>query len=292
MDTEPQMQLRKRLEKHMAELPSLPTVVSQFMTLDRQDDSYFDKLLTILESDPNLSSRVLASANSAASGSRAPITTLRLALGRVGSQAVSNMVLAMSMTSVFVPRDEWEKSLWRHAVQVATAARELALRSLDVEIDPDEAYACGLLHDIGRFIMFQEAPDQLREIDEADWDEPEGLLERERSICGLTHPDLGALVCRRWGIPETIAQVVQEHHGRPDGRLAKLTALIQIADIAMFPSAMPGAPELKDAGDKVLRDTVQLRLPPFIQLDVPELRKLLQIVAKKAHTATEALGVA
>lgn len=288
--------LRKRLEEHLAELPSLPTVVAQLMTLDRQDESYFEKVLAILESDPNLSTRVLASANSAASGSHVPITTLRSALARIGSQAASNMVLAMAMTSVFVPRDEWEKSLWRHAVQVATAARDLALRSSDAEVNSDEAYAGGLLHDIGRFVMFQEAPDQLRRIDEAKWDDPEGLLEQERSICGLTHSNLGALACRRWGIPETIAQLVEDHHAcrshRPDGKLAKLTAVVQVADIAMFPSAMPGTPGLEDADDDTLRQRVQGRLPSFIRMDVPELRKLLHVVAEKAHTTAEVLGVA
>ena len=295
MTNQTQLELRQRLEEHMTELPSLPTVVAQLMTLDRDDEDYFDKLLATLESDPNLSARVMARANSASGGSRVPITTLRAALGRIGSQTAANLVLSMAMTNVFIPRDEWEKSLWRHAIQVATAARELALYCKDAELDADEAYACGLLHDIGRFVMFHETPDELKQIDEADWDEPEGLVHEEMSTFGITHSYLGALACRRWGIAESIAQLVEDHHSKPvacpEGQQAKLTAVVQVADIAMFPSAMPGTPGLEDADDETLRDEVVIRLPPFIKIEIPELRRLLKLSADKARTATEALGV-
>ncbi len=295
MAPQPKPSLKRRLEDHLRALPSLPTVVAQLMTLDREDESYFDKLLAILESDPNLSARVLASANSAASGSRSSVVTLRSALGRVGSQAASNLVLALAMTHVFVPRDSWEKSLWRHSIQVATAARALARCCEDAEVDPDEAYTCGLLHDIGRFVMFQEAPEELRVIDEADWDNCEGLQATEREICGLTHSELGALACRQWSIPEAIAEIVQEHHAapqfQPQSPSAMLRAVVQLADFVMFPSAMPGTPGLEEADDDTLQSCVLERLPGFLSLDLPGLRELLQEVKNQANATAESLGV-
>ena len=296
MQSESQYNLRQRLEQHLNELPSLPTVVAQLMTLDREDEQYFENLLGILESEPSLSARVLAYANSAASGASAPITTLRAALARVGSQRASNLVLSLAVTSVLVPRDEWEKSLWRHAIQVAWAARELARLCDDDDLNPDEAYVCGLLHDVGRFVMFKEAPEQLRQIDEGDWEDGDSLIQMELSICGLVHTELGAVACRQWGLPEPIPRVVEEHHKAPGVRLVdkleKLSALIRVADLAMFPSALPGTPGCQDADDETLRDTVQVYLPPFLPLDLAELRELLQRVSRQSEALAATLGVA
>jgi hypothetical protein len=42
----------------------LPTALGQLMALDPNDASYFDRLLRLIESEPNFSARVLANANS------------------------------------------------------------------------------------------------------------------------------------------------------------------------------------------------------------------------------------
>ena len=289
------LRMRRRLTARLDELPSLPTVVARLMTLDPEAEGAFEELLSAIESDPGLSARLLARANSVHGGSMLPVTTLRHALTRIGSHEAADLVLALAVTSVFVPRDDWEKSLWRHAIQVATAARELARRCADDDVDPDEAYAAGLLHDIGRFVLFQEAPDRLRRIDEGGWDNPRDLLEEERRICGLTHAELGARACRHWGLPDSIAEIVLHHHERPrgplEGQVAKLTALIRLADLAMFPSVIPGTPGLKDAPDDVLRVKLQSRFPPFLRLDVTAIRGLLADVETRSQRSVEALGL-
>lgn len=188
--------LRERLQRHLDELPVLPMVLVRLLALDPDDEHLPDRVVSLIESEPNFSTRVLAAANSAASSPVAHITTLPNAIARIGTTGASNLVLTIGVTRVFVPRDDWEWSLWRHALQVALAAR-------------------ALLHDIGRFVMFQEAPDQLREIDEGTWDSPEQLVSLEREICGVDHAELGALACHVWGLPDEIVDVVRHHHDRP-----------------------------------------------------------------------------
>ena len=119
--------------------------------------------------------------------------TLGAAVARIGSLHAANLVVALGISRVFIPRDDWERSLWRHALQVALAARALVAHAQPSGLAPDEAYLVELLHDVGRFVMFQEAPDQLRRVDEGDWDTPEALIGlREGRTGGGAIRDLSA----------------------------------------------------------------------------------------------------
>ena len=286
--------LRKKLEKHLDELPVLPTAVAKLMLLDRDRDDYTGRVVEIVESEPNFSVRLISAANSALSAPLNPITSLRGAILRLGSRSASNLILSLAVTRVFVPRDAWEKSLWRHSLQVAVAARHLA-HGRGGGVLPDEAYACGLLHDVGRFVMFQEAPEALRRIDEADWETPEQLVAQERSVCGLTHTELGALACSKWHMPEMITLVVREHHTlHPLGlepRVAHLIGLVRFADLAMFPSAMPGTPGWEAADDDALERLLLPKQPASLNLGLQELRQLLTSSAQAAAELAQTLGL-
>ena len=290
--------IRRRLEKHIDSLPVLPLALANLLALDPDDEDYFDDVLRILESEPNFAARLLVAANSAESSPTHPVTTLAGAVARIGSRGATNLVLALSVTKVFVPRDPWEQSLWRHGVQVAHAARSLARHVPDDEaINPDEAYACGLLHDLGRFVFFQEAPDQLRAVDEGAWETPEALIEQELEICGLTHPEVGAMACERWGLPAVIARVVRQHHYPLPERFTdpdeKVVAIVRFADLAMFPSAMPGADVLhRSLGIDELVTYLQPRLPSFLPLSGAQLSQIVEQAGLEADQASQALGIA
>lgn len=285
--------LRERLQHHLDELPVLPMVLVQLLALDPDDEHLPERVVSLIESEPNLSTRVLAAANSAASSPVAHITTLPNAIARIGTTGASNLVLTIGVTRVFVPRDDWEWSLWRHALQVALAARALAAHARPAVVRPDEAYAAGLLHDIGRFVMFQEAPDQLREIDEGAWDSPEQLVSLEREICGVDHAELGALACHVWGLPDEIVDVVRHHHDRAgsQGPVAPLANVVRTADLAMFRFAMTHEGGYADADIETVARDLTPKLPAFVHLTPTELHDLIRSVNAEADEIAKVLGI-
>lgn len=282
------MNLRQKLERHLDELPLLPSVIGELMGLHPSDDSFADDLIACVQKEPNFTTRLIAAANSAASSPLSPITTLRAAVTRIGAKNVMPMILSFAVIRVFVPRDDWEKSLWRHALHVAIAARALAARC---GMNPEEAYTCGLLHDLGRFVLFKEAPEELRRVDEGDWTTPDALVTYERSICGMTHTEIGALACERWKLPTIIRDCVRDHH-TPGAGGTKLVALIRLADIAMFPSSVPGAVGLEQADDTTLERVVMPRLPPFLHVGLAEVREIVRATVAEANEVTASLGIA
>jgi HD-like signal output (HDOD) protein len=144
--------------------------------------------------------------------------------------------------------------------------------------------------------MFDQAPEALRKIDEAAWDTPQALVDMERSICGLSHSDLGALACEHWHLPENIAYVVGQHHQRfgpnPKLKREKLAVLVQVADLAMFPSAVPGTASLSDADQQTLEDGIYRRLPDFLRPFASELRALIRTSTDETEALCRTLGVA
>lgn len=290
------LKLQRQLTRHIDELPVLPTVVTRLMTLDREDKNFFEDLLTLVEADPSFAARILSAANSAASAPRSAVTSVRGALARLGGYGASSMILAAAVSRVFIPRDDWERSLWRHSIQVAVGMRTLITRGTNPYLlHADEAYAAGLLHDVGRFVLFGLAPEALRRIDEGTWEAPEELLELERSICGITHGELGAMACQRWGLPATLGEVVRRHHepgADPSrGAVEAMLATLHFTDLAMFPSAMPGTPGYDLAGLDAVEEELLPKLPPGLDISAGELHSVISSVIEESDRTCQSLGI-
>jgi putative nucleotidyltransferase with HDIG domain len=194
------------------ELPVLPGVVVRLMALSPQTERLFEEVLTIASEDPALALRVIRTANSPFSAPRSPVETIEAAIARLGANHVAELVTTVAIARVFVPTSAGETELWLHAIEVATACRAI-VEHLHVDgVTAEHAYLAGLLHDIGRFILFDQAPDFIRAVDDLAWTTPQELVEAERQVCGIDHAELGSRVCAHWDVPESIRGVVQDHH--------------------------------------------------------------------------------
>lgn len=224
------------LSQHLHELPVLPTTVVRLLSLDAKSEGYFDEVARLVETDPSFTTHLLAHANSVVVAGRTPTTRIRDAVVRLGPRQVVNLIFAASATAVFVPREAWQKGLWLHAMTTASVVRHLAALAPTRSVDPDELYLAGLLHDLGRFVLYLEAPEELRAVDETEWETPRALIEAELRICGFTHAELGYQAAVKWQLPAELATFIRYHHetlpagGSP--RVAALVSSVRIADWA------------------------------------------------------------
>lgn len=200
-----------RLRQQLDALPILPVVVVELLRLDPKMETYFERIATLVSRDPGFATQVLARANSAASRPLATITRVKDAVARVGSQEVANLVIASGVTRIFVPREAWARELWAHALQVAEVARAVA----PAGVDPESLYLAGLLHDVGRFVLYVEAHEDVRAIYERRWRSPDDLSRAEEAACGFSHAELGYQVALKWRLPDWLATVIRTHHHDP-----------------------------------------------------------------------------
>lgn len=197
------------------ELPVLPAVLVRLMALDPEDDSVFDEVVALATLDPTFAVRVVHALNKADTAPDRPIETLRGAIARLGAAHIRGLVTSLAVAEVFVPRTAHEVDLWVHAVEVATACRLIA-RDAPRHVDEHQAHLCGLLHDIGRFVMFDQTPERLRVVNELDWDDPDELVAAEVREFGYSHAEIGHALCVKWGLPAHLARVIREHHRSMD----------------------------------------------------------------------------
>ena len=194
------------------ELPLLPQVLTRILSLNMDNNDYFDQLERLAMEDPAFAVRILSVANSAESSPVDSILSIRQALTRMGTTRIRNLAAAMAVQKVFVPTRPSHILLWQHSVCVAVGTQHIAALLPELDIEPEFAYLAGLFHDIGRFVMLEHSTETLDKLDLTCWQTPEELIERDEEIFRYTHSQLGYLACKRWGMPQEIADMVRIHH--------------------------------------------------------------------------------
>ncbi len=223
------------MEKKIDELPLLPQVLVRILQLDPKSDEYFEEFEYTAKEDPAFAVRIIALANSAASSPVAPISVIRDALARMGATTVGSFVASLAVQRVFMPTEPSQIMLWKHAISTAVGAQRVAELVPQLQVEPAHAYLVGLLHDVGRFVMFEHAPKQLLEVDEHNWQTPDDLETVDVEVFNFTHSELGYLACVHWGVPDQIAEIIRHHHTPIEGEILPQTPdattfCVQVAD--------------------------------------------------------------
>lgn len=112
-----------------------------------------------------------------------------------------------------------------HGVATQRAADRIAS---EVEFEfRDRLMVTALLHDIGKLVLVHAYPGYPRQV-HGEARTPEERIQRERRELGVDHALVGGVLARRWGLPGTIATVIESHH---DPRAEGETAIVRLADM-------------------------------------------------------------
>jgi HD-like signal output (HDOD) protein len=190
------------------------------------------QIAQLIESDQALASKVLRLVNSSYFGLPRKITSLRQAVVLLGFNAVRNALLALSVVHVFGKgsKEDFDRAeFWKHALGTAATARFLASKLH--QGSEEEAYAAGILHDIGKIVLDQYLHSQFMACLEFSRMEGLSLFEAERRLLGITHCDVGEYLGEQWGLPPKLIEGIALHH-RPRILRSepKLVAIVCVAD--------------------------------------------------------------
>lgn len=192
-------------------LPPMKSTVLRIMELLRDPDVMTATLAETVRYDPILATRVLRLANSALYSLRKPVTTIHKALDAVGTRSLYDLVMLDAMADGFgteIRNSVFIKSIWEHSIAVGLLSREL-IRMLKLQ-GGEEAFVCGLLHDIGKILMLRADVERFESL--LDYKTEAGMLEWEEKIYGFDHTEVGAYVANKWRLPEAVCSVIMHHH--------------------------------------------------------------------------------
>ena len=198
-------------------LPTLPAVATRVLALAASEDSSARDLTEIIEADQSLTGRILALVNSAGFSRGNPVTTVARAVGLLGFEAIRNSVLSLKVFDQFSRkgssafRSAFDRTgFWKHSLGVATAAQMIARRVR--RVSPEEAFVCGLLHDIGKIALDYALPKTFDQVVRRVVAQRVTFASAELRILGLDHTAVGRRLAANWQFPDVLGNVIWLHH--------------------------------------------------------------------------------
>lgn len=219
----------QELPEHARKLPSLPEVVNYLTRSLHDERADADTIAHHINSDPAIVARLLAAANSAASGVSTRIVTTKQAFLFLGVDRIASIILASALAYRYDIRHGGfdARLLWRHSLGVAVCARVLAEHT---DIDPELAFTAGLLHDIGQLLMYITSPADYLQVIEKRTQEDIPLIDAEHSIYGYDHTEAGTTLAKAWNLPGEIIDAIAAHH-TPDELGSEIGNLIHVSEV-------------------------------------------------------------
>lgn len=218
-------------------LLSMPEIVVKLNSMLNDPNCTAADIGNEISLDPALTIRVLKIVNSALYNLPNQVQNIPVAITILGTSQLRDIVMTTSVIKKFqsIPADLVNmNTFWGHSICCAIASRSIA--SYCQLKNAEDFFVMGLLHDIGKLIMYLVLPDQSREV----LCEMQDLKEKfsdadvsnvEKNQFGFNHAILGRVLIQQWNMPEFLTTPIAEHH-LPYFQLTmpEATAVLKIAD--------------------------------------------------------------
>ena len=193
-------ELAEDLNSREISLPSFPDVVVNIRTALEDPQCTADHLGNVVRTDPVLVARLLIAANSAFHNRAGiEIVDLNLAISRLGFEVVRNTAITLAVEQIFAAAEHKElrdsvKHIWNSSLSLASMSFVIAQKS--GAVNADNAFLCGLLHEVGKLYILTKAQDY------------PSLMGQEDSLTKVLddwYGSVGKSIVEAWGFSEDIA---------------------------------------------------------------------------------------
>lgn len=206
-----------KLLGNVRELWTIPANTLKILDLLQAPDGPADAVCSEIEKDPGLSAQCLRIVNSAHFALGTRIGSIKRAVVTLGYPMTRRIVSISALVSTLgKPHAGLEfdlKAFWHHSLWVAHAA---SLVSKATRLGhPEEHFAAGLMHDIGKLVEYQFLRAPMKELLAAVRGGARFVEEEQRRF-GATHGEIGACLAERWRFPTPIVEAVRHHLDTPE----------------------------------------------------------------------------
>ena len=220
--------------KTIDSLPQFPENITRLSRLLSDPDSKMSDIAMQISNDVTLTGELLKLVNSAAFALANPCASIADAVKLVGLRGIKNLLYSIGSVTTFTNVSGSKEELWTHAYRVAFYSYNMARNFCTSERSViDDAYICGLLHDMGKIIFETAHPDLLAKIMQICKGKGVSQDIFEKLISGVNHGAIGAKIAERWNFPDVITNVIHYHHEPENApkEVRRLTSLVYISDL-------------------------------------------------------------
>lgn len=208
----------QQLIRSNVSIPTLPEVVLRIREVMNDPDAGTAEIGAMVAEDAPLAAKVLRIANSAYYGLSGECVSTEHASTVLGLRVLQNIVTQAAVIQCFDHLEDSEdfkiRDLWEHASFTGHLSARLAEHARTIgALTPSELYVCGLLHDVGKVVLLDGLGSRYLDLVSRSRQEGTPLFKLEKEDLGFAHTDVGAVVAKRWDLPEQVARAIHHHHG-------------------------------------------------------------------------------
>ena len=212
---------------------TLPHIAIKLTKLISDENSTMQDFEKIIKMDPTLVLRILRGANSPYYGLRQKVNSISRAVVIIGINNLRNMIVTEGLRDIFKGKNSKNafsrNRLWLHCVAVSICSQMIMERIFG--LNGEDAFLCGILHDIGMIVEDQTAPDLFYRVCNTYDENSKLITDYEKEIIGTDHCEIGHLLAKDWQLPVDVQEGIQHHHKTMDqGSPSSLTGVIQLAE--------------------------------------------------------------
>jgi len=195
------------------ELVSLPEIALRINELVDDPLATADDIANLISQDAALTIRLLKIVNSSFYNFSGEIDTITKAISIVGTRELRDLIMTTAVIKKFSSIPEGlasPESFWRHNIACASAARTIA-KQLKIK-NSERFFIAGLLHDIGKLVMYLASPDLSLQVIELMKIPDSDITQLEELAFGFSHAELGAELVKKWNLPTMLVETTRFHH--------------------------------------------------------------------------------
>lgn len=227
------MPTAKGLLNKFSTAKTLPHIAIKLTKLISDENSTMQDFEKMIKMDPTLVLRLLRGANSPYYGLRQKVNSISRAVVVIGINNLRNMIVTEGLKELFKDKKSENvfsrNRLWLHCSAVSICSQMIMERIFG--LNGEDAFLCGILHDIGMIIEDQTAPDLFYRVCNTYDENSKPITDYEKEIVGTDHCAIGYLLAKDWQLPIEIQEGIQRHHKMLDHvSPSSLTGVIQLAE--------------------------------------------------------------
>lgn len=185
------------------------------------------ELISVVEGDLALTIAVMRLANRG-DGQRGRVDSVVRAVEVLTPTAVLAIAQRARTYDFFERTAVWQNVPERFRLHGAATQRAVERIASTVDHEArDRLMVTATMHDLGKLVLIHAYPGYPGQV-YGDARTPEERVHRERRELGVDHALVGGVIARRWGLPTSVAKVIESHHASESEGEA---AIIRLADM-------------------------------------------------------------
>ncbi len=255
----------------MKTLPNIAIRLTQMISDDTNSLLDFEEVIRL---DPTLALRLLENVNSPYYSLVRKVETIAEAVAFIGMDNLRNMIVMDILKNILKnSRDSANFSvndLWLHSAAVGICCQMVSERVFEKK--GENAFLCGLIHDVGMIIENQIVPDLFIESCDLFALGKKQIDACERDIIGTDHTKIGCQLSRNWTLPLEVQEAISFHHKKLDIPPDTLAGTIKIAEYLVYRLGYMPLPKMVSQLSESLLNHMHDSIKEYkaILLDLPE----------------------